>query len=422
MSLTQFYGILEGHVSWRKQVMQRVFYQNHEVSSLFTSEPHGFPPLETTPTVVDLIAHHAPIAVGVSGGKDSDVTAFETQAYLKTQGHQGPLILIHSDLGRIEHKDSLPACQRLADRLGLELVIVRRKSGDMMDRWLQRWRDNFERYRDLLCVKLILPWSTASMRFCTSELKTAIICRYLVERFPGLVILSVLGIRREESTTRALAPVCSLQQKLENKTFATTGYNWNPILPWTLEEVLAYHAFRGFPLHEAYTKYGMSRVSCAYCILSSLSDLVASATNPDNHDIYREMVDLEIISSFSFQSDQWLGDIAPQLLSLEQLTDLSEAKRRARARSRIEAKIPTHLLFKKNWPRVMPTRSESVLLSEVRRSVADIMQIAISYSEPDAILERYAELMAIREQRGISQVPAIIRPIQHQLWNEGEIA
>jgi 3'-phosphoadenosine 5'-phosphosulfate sulfotransferase (PAPS reductase)/FAD synthetase len=327
-----------------------------------------FPTLETTPVVDDLIARHAPVAIGVSGGKDSDVAAFETIAYLKERGHHGPVILIHSDLGRVEHKDSLPACQRLADRLGLELVVVRRKKGDLMDRWQSRWHDNVERYSQLECVKLILPWSTPVMRFCTSELKTAVICRELVTRFPQQTILSVVGIRREESATRAQTPVCCPQPQLTSSTLGTAGYNWHPILPWTTEQVFEYHRIHQFPLHEAYGR-GMSRVSCAFCILAGIGDLANSATNPENHDIYREMVDLEIASSFSFQGSRWLGNVAPQLLSAEQLTGLQEAKRKAIAREHVEQLVPSHLLYKRGWPTAMPTRMhEAVLLSEVRRS------------------------------------------------------
>ena len=379
-----------------------------------------FPGIETTPTIADLLARHMPVAIGVSGGKDSDVAAFETQAYLRELGHTGPLILIHSDLGRIEHKDSLPACQRLADRLRLPLVVVRREKGDMMDRWKQRWDDNLERYQNLECVKLVLPWSTANMRFCTSEMKTAICCRDLVARYPKQTILSVSGIRRQESTKRKQALVCSVQPKLESKTLETQGYNWNPLLAWTLEEVLAYHKSHGFPLHEAYTKYGMSRVSCAYCILSSLSDLIASATNPENHDIYREMVDLEILSSFSFQSDRWLGDIAPHLLSSVQLAGLSEAKRRNKAREQVEKRIPSHLRFTRGWPAVMITRSEAVLLSEVRRGVADIMEIeGVHYLDADAIFARYEELMAEKLRKGIVVKTAQILSVQQSLWEVG---
>src|SRR5690349_10925823 len=107
----------------------------------------------------------------------------------------------------MKHMESGPACVRLATRLGLELMVFKRKAGDLMDRWLVRWQHNLERYRQLQCVKMILPWSTPAMRFCTSELKAAVICRDLVERFQHSTILSVVGLRRQESATRAQAPV-----------------------------------------------------------------------------------------------------------------------------------------------------------------------------------------------------------------------
>jgi len=378
---------------------------------------HNFPGVETIPLIIDLLHRRAPVAVGISGGKDSNVAAFETLRYLRELGHQGELLLIHSDLGRIEHTDSLPACQRLADHLGLELVVVRREKGDMVDRWLQRWHDNLGRYSTLKCVKLVLPWSTPNMRFCTSELKTSIVCRYLVERFAHETILSVVGIRRQESPARAKTNVLSLQEKLENKTFGTTGYNWHPILAWTLEDVLAYHQYQNFSLHEAYTKFLMSRVSCSFCILSSVLDMIASATDPRNHDVYRELVDLEIASAFSFQADRWLGDVAPHLLSAEQLVGLAVAKQKAKERSRIQARIPDHLEYTRSgWPQVMPTRAEAVMLSEVRRTIADLYELSISYADPDAILQRYEELMAKREAKGIVVKTARILPVQQTLW------
>jgi 3'-phosphoadenosine 5'-phosphosulfate sulfotransferase (PAPS reductase)/FAD synthetase len=376
-----------------------------------------YPSLETTPLIEDLLANGSPVAIGVSGGKDSDVTAFETMRYLDSVGHNGSRILIHSDLGRVEWRESLPQCERLAQRLDLELVVVRRQAGDLMDRWLVRWQHNCERYVHLECVKMILPWSTPSMRFCTSELKTAVISRDLVERFPGQTIISVAGLRRDESPSRAKAPIVAAQAKLTNKTFNTTGYSWYPILAWSKQQVFDYHQEKGFPLHPAYTQWGTTRVSCCYCILGSLHDLIAAAKHPDNQDIYREMVMLEINSAFSFQDHQWLGDIASHLLSEEQLAGVRDAKRRAAQREQIERRIPAHLLYTKGWPTLIPTRAEAVLLSEVRRSVADIMQISIEYSEPDAILERYAELMAMRVQRGGALQPVPIQSVQHQLWD-----
>ena len=160
-----------------------------------------------TPEITSALEAGAAVAIGVSGGKDSAVTAMATIDYLEDLGHRGPRVLIHSDLGRVEWRQSLPACHRLADRLGLELIVVQRETGDLLDRWRSRWENNVRRYAELSCVKLILPWSTASMRFCTSELKTSIICRALVQRFPGQTILSATGIRRQESPNRAKAPV-----------------------------------------------------------------------------------------------------------------------------------------------------------------------------------------------------------------------
>lgn len=351
--------------------------------------------------IAALLQTHAPIAIGVSGGKDSVAAAFATIAHLDAAGHTGPRLLIHSDLGRVEWQDSLPTCERLAERLGLELVTVRRQAGDLMDRWWTRWGNNVARYANLECVKLILPWSTASMRFCTSELKSAIICRELVRRFPGQEIISVSGIRRQESPKRARAPISAEQSRLTNRTHQTSGYDWHPILDWTLQEVLDYLERQAFPLHEAYTRYGSTRVSCAFCILGSQHDLAASATCADNHDIYREMVSLEAESTFSFQDAKWLGDVAPHLLSMATRLDLANAKEQAVERERAEARIPKHLLYTKGWPTCVPTSEEADLLASVRRDVAAAVGLDIRYTSPRTVRARYEELMAAKEAREV---------------------
>jgi 3'-phosphoadenosine 5'-phosphosulfate sulfotransferase (PAPS reductase)/FAD synthetase len=356
------------------------------------------PAIATTPEISALLAAHAPVAFGVSGGKDSSALALAGSAYLDQIGHRGPRVLVHSDLGRVEWAASLPTCERLARHLGLELITVRRQAGGLMERWLTRWQNNVARYANLECVKLILPWSTASMRFCTSELKTAVICRELVQLFPGQTILSASGIRREESPNRAKAPVAKDQPKLTSKAHQTSGYDWHPIIDWSKAEVLTEHARRDFPLHEAYTRYGSSRVSCAFCILGSTADLAAAASCADNHAIYCEMVDLEIASTFSFHDAQWLGDVAPHLISGTQRLGLKEAKRRARERAAAEARIPQHLLYTRGWPTVMPTIDEARLIAWVRVAVAEAVDIDVGYTAPSAVLDRYAELMAGRPQ------------------------
>lgn len=360
----------------------------------------SLPPMVTAPEVERLLAAGCPVAIGVSGGKDSAVTAFATQTYLNEIGHTGPRLLIHSDLGRVEWPQSLPLCQLLAERTGMELAVVRRQAGDLMDRWLARWENNVYRYANLELVTLPMPFSSKKLRFCTSELKVDVICRALTQRFPGQGILSVSGIRREESTERAKAPVCKAQPKLERKRLQTYGYDWHPILNWTLGDVLASHKLYDFPLHEAYVVYGSTRVSCCYCILASLGDLCAGARNPENHAIYREIVGLEITSTFSFKSNQWLGDVAPHLLSEEMRAELAGAKERAARRQAAEALIPGYLLYTDGWPTVMPTWSEAALLAEVRARVAEAVGISIGYATAEAVMGRYEELMAAKAMKG----------------------
>lgn len=370
--------------------VQPIHFHRPQTLSLFGSALDKCQ-VSTSPEVDEMLAAGAVVAIGVSGGKDSQAAAIRLASYLDEIGHNGPRVLIHSDLGRVEWKDSLPVCERLAERLGMELVVVRRNAGDMMDRWLTRWENNVARYANLECVKLILPWSTPSMRFCTSELKTAIICADLTKRFPGQQILSVTGVRHDESASRSRMPISSPQTKLLAR--GCSGLNWNPIIAWSTVEVFQYLDEEEEQLHEAYTRYGSSRVSCSFCIMGSTGDLIASASCEDNQDIYREMVDLEIRSTFAFQSAKWLGDVAPHLLKPEQLVGLARAKAAAERRKEAESVIPAHLLYTKGWPDTVPNPDEAELIAHVRRQVAEAVGIDIKYTTAPAIMERYVKLM-----------------------------
>lgn len=357
------------------------------------------PVVASTAEIDALLQQDQPVALGVSGGKDSTALAFATCAYLDSRGHTGPRVLVHSDLGRVEWTQSADVCAQLAERLGLELVVVRRQAGDMMDRWLTRWANNVVRYSNLECVKLILPWSTPAMRFCTSEMKVAVICRELVRRFPSSTIVSASGIRRQESPGRAKAPVAKPQAKLSSRSQATAGWDWHPILDYTLDDVRAVHREHDFPMHEAYTKYGATRVSCAFCIMSSRADLLASSAHPDHTSLFREMVQLEATSTFAFQSGGWLADTAPSLLDPALAEAVRVAKQSAIIREALESRIPSHLLYSKGWPTCMPTQAEADLLAETRKGVAAVVGIPVLYTESTEILARYAQLMARNAER-----------------------
>lgn len=354
-------------------------------------------PITLTDDIRHLLAADAAVAVGVSGGKDSAALAIAVDRHLRATGHAGPRILVHADLGRVEWRDSLPACQRLADHLGWELQIVRRKAGDLLHRWETRWERNADRYANLECVRLILPWSTPRMRFCTSEMKTAVIRSALKRRYPDRDILNVVGIRREESAERARKPVASPDPDLARR--GGSAFTWNAILDWSLDQVLRTIDDAGVPLHEAYTVYGCTRVSCAFCIMSSINDLTAAATNPDNHDLYRAMVALEARSSFAFQGTRWLADVAPRLLPEAQRKAIERAKFIALQRTRLESRLPPHILYTKGWPTAVPTQSEARLLADTRRTIAALLEIPAHYLTAFDIIERYSQLMDTAKAR-----------------------
>ena len=354
-------------------------------------------PVARDPQIDIALMGHAPVYVGVSGGKDSQALAYRIQAHLDTIGHAGSRVLIHSDLGRIEWRDSIAVCERLAERLGWELIVVRRAAGDMMDRWLARWEANVGRYAALSCVKLIMPWSSASQRFCTSELKSSVIARAIRGRHPTGTVISAVGIRREESTARARTPAAKRDERLTRS--RGIGLTWNPLIHWPRSDVLDYIRSRGDILHAAYRIYGSSRVSFAYCVLASQADLLAATRCDDNAAIYREIVELEIRSTFSFQSKRWLGDVAPSLLDAPRLAALAEAKERAMQRQAAEAEIPAHLLYEAGWPVCMPTPAEARHLASVRQRVVEAVGIAADCLDGEAVGARYAALIQQQGQR-----------------------
>jgi 3'-phosphoadenosine 5'-phosphosulfate sulfotransferase (PAPS reductase)/FAD synthetase len=209
----------------------------------------------------------------------------------------------------------------------------------------------------------------------------------------------VSGIRRTESSGRAGAPVAKVQPKLHSAGCQTSGLDWHPILDWTLNDVLEYLRVKNFPLHEAYTRYGSSRVSCAFCVLASRRDLASAALCEENDEVCRELVGLEAESTFSFQDSFWLADVAPGLLGTELKGAVESAKRRGRIRETAEADIPDHLLYESGWPRVIPTPAEAKLLCQIRRTVSATLGLAVPYTEPPALIQRYLELIKLRPNR-----------------------
>ena len=333
-----------------------------------------------------LLVTDAPVAVGVSGGKDSQAAALATFRYLDSMGHCGPRILIHADLGSVEWEDSLPVCELLAKHLGCDLITVQRKAGGMMERWEARWRSSKQRYEMLSTVTLVPCWSTPSLRFCTSEQKTHVIIAELKRRFGGQPVINVTGVRRAESRNRARMNVADLDRD-------GRIWNWRPIIDLSEAQVFDMIDASGLAPHPAYRDFGMSRVSCRFCIMSSLPDLAAASAQEETHEIYRRMVTLEADSAFAFQGARWLADIAPHLLDAALAERITEAKEIARARKEVEGLITSGMLYVKGWPTRMLADDEAETLSFVRRYVSGLHGFQSRFIYPEEIHRRYADLI-----------------------------
>lgn len=257
------------------------------------------------------------------------------------------------------------------------------------------------------------------MRFCTSEMKTHLICSALKKRFPEGEILNVTGIRHQESKNRSTMPIWAPNSELTRKAGkggkGGVGVTWNAIIDWPVQDVVYAIHDAGLALHEAYTTYGASRVSCCFCIMSSEADLVASALCEDNHEPYIRMVELEARSSFAFQGNRWLADVAPHILPESLLGQVDKAKVIAAQRQVIEAEIPEHLLYTKGWPTCLPTLEEAELLARVRRQVSTLLGLNSKCLDAASVRDRYASLLALKESKGKGSVAEEVSPQQAEL-------
>ncbi|WP_375454835.1 phosphoadenosine phosphosulfate reductase family protein [uncultured Methylobacterium sp.] len=339
----------------------------------------------------------------LSGGKDSGALSHAGMAWLDSVGHpRSRRHAIHADLGRAEWRSTPDTVAATAAHLGLPLIVVRRGAGDLVARWEKRFANAKARYADLATYNLIGPWSQANKRFCTSELKAQVIGPEMARRFRGQTVVQVLGLRRTESANRAATAVSQPDTrfaKLGNR-HGTAMRLWHPGVDWTTDEVFACHAQHGIPLHEAYTVYGSSRLSCAFCVLGSAPDLAAAADAAGNRPLFRHLVDLEATSTFSFQPNRWLADVAPQQLPAGLAADIARAKRDAAERRAVEGAMPPGLRYFKGWPPRMPTHDEAAAIVAARRPILGRHGLPNLFPTAASVSARFERLLAAKAARG----------------------
>lgn len=359
----------------------------------------GFAELAIDDAVRNAVAAGAPVAYSLSGGKDSVSIAHATDRLLDSLGHpRDRRIAIHADLGRIEWRSTPNTVERTAAAIGVPLVVVRRKAGDLISRWERRFELGRERYAALETYHLTGPWSSATNRFCTAELKTQVILPELLRQWRQTTVLSIVGIRREESLRRRFAPVSKREGKPWVRANGGGILTWHPGVDILEPEVFAYIEREGLPLAEAYS-LGSSRYGCAFCVLGSANDLEVAARAPTNLGTLLYLVEMEASSTFSFQSDRWLGDVAPDLLPASLAMDLARGKAQAGERRQLEAMLPPNLRYVKGWPQRVPTIEEAATIAEVRSRILAVHNLDTPYRTAIEVRDRIAFLHDQQRER-----------------------
>jgi 3'-phosphoadenosine 5'-phosphosulfate sulfotransferase (PAPS reductase)/FAD synthetase len=270
----------------------------------------------SNPNAIQLLRDGAALVLSVSGGKDSDAMCHHLLECRQTEGWSGDVVMIHADLGaRVEWQQTPDYVQNLAERKGVPLYVARWTHGDLIDRIWQRYYKDPSRP----C------WPSAQMRYCTADLKRGPISREIRHLFPSGNVICAMGLRAQESQTRARRPALTLRTDSSAPTKGRFVYDWLPIHDWIETDVWDCIRRHGNIHHEAYS-LGNHRLSCALCVLANLNDLINGAVH--NPDTYREYCRIEAVTGYSFRKDFWLSDLKPELLPESTLIAVRDHQRK----------------------------------------------------------------------------------------------
>jgi len=347
--------------------------------------------LAVPPVIDQALRQGGALALSISGGKDSHAMLAKVLPWFRAQGYPGRVFAIHADLGRAEWPQTPAFVEELARRYDVDLVLVRRQKGDLVARIEERLlkvQEAARRRREQLVslwaemggvgpvpeVPAAPFWPSSDSRYCTSHLKGAPIDAAL--RKPAVfwpdadnryctsdqkrgpidtslrrceVVISVEGVRHDESPDRATKPVVEIRPSITAKSTVPgrpnlagmtpeaalkarkpgqrVALNWRPLAGWNTEEVweacgtsvaeLAQRQYKyatgqhaealaGWMGHPAYVM-GNTRLSCALCVFGSKGDLLNGAqANPQ---LYGHFIRLEIIGGSTFKNGWSLAEL-----------------------------------------------------------------------------------------------------------------
>lgn len=216
------------------------------------------------------------------------------------KGVKDRVVVVHAALGRVEWPDTKELVKEHAAHYGLPFFVESRKQNDLLEHVRQRgmWPSNTERY-------------------CTSDHKRGPIGKLFTKwtqekrggrkrSGPVVRFLNLFGFRAEESTRRRKLDNFSVNKRLTNS--CREVHDWLPIQNWTLDQVWARIKQAGTRHHWAYDR-GMKRLSCRLCIFAPRSQLMLSAMQPENKELFAEYLAVEREIDHTFRQDQSLAEI-----------------------------------------------------------------------------------------------------------------
>lgn len=301
---------------------------------------------------IEMLESGAALVLNLSGGKDSQAMFHHLLRQRQEKGWTGNVYTIHADLGESEWfctRDFVSEFSRFYD---VPIHVVKHnKYESLIEGFERRWEDLVRQGRTH-----VAPWSSSAARYCTSDYKRAPISKWINGTFREGLVVSAMGLRKEESTARSKKSEyqwrtgCLRKSRLVRGDMKMGRYvaDWNPILDWTEEDVwneietyiggtLGYYRrewmiaqadgytlqdYIGMlqkrevrlPFHPAYM-VGNKRLSCALCILANEQDIMNGVVHHPK--LYNRYCRLEMRSNKSFRKNLWLTSMRPELLDQE---------------------------------------------------------------------------------------------------------
>lgn len=253
----------EPHWKERDDCTEAQWRAQHELREQRTIELAKRGLVEEQRKIEKLRDRGALFAISHSGGKDSQTMAIKIQKLVP----QDQIVWVHAPLKGVEWAGGIEQILRYKPR-NIPLLFAEAIDEVEAQKWLLEW------------VVRRGAWPSKSIRWCTSDFKRGPIRRE-IKRYADAhgytIIVDAEGLRAEESDDRARRPALEPLEAEHGVKSRALGlkrewYSWSPIKWDSTQDVFeTIHRAGQIPMW-TYVE-GMTRSSCAFCIMASIADL-----------------------------------------------------------------------------------------------------------------------------------------------------